>query len=228
MPTATSIRPAPDAREAPATRERILRGAFELIGREGIGAISNRRLAAAAGVSLGSLTYHFPSQEELLRECLLIYVEEEVGRLEAIAAELRSRRPPPSRMQVAAEVQRIASESIDRPEHVAELELHLRASRQPALQEASRRCFAAYEGLAAAALEALGVPAASRHAGAVVAVITGMGVRQLGAGRHDVEGLADALRAIVTGALAEAAGGSERSPSNTVDSMTHDDRRRKS
>ena len=49
MPTATSIRPAPDAREAPATRERILRVAFELIGREGMGAISNRRLAAAAG-----------------------------------------------------------------------------------------------------------------------------------------------------------------------------------
>ena len=204
MPTATVAEPIQDRREAPATRERILRVAFELIGREGIGAISNRRLAAAAGVSLGSLTYHFPSQEELLRECLLLYVEEEVGRLEAIAAELRSRRPAPSRGQVAGEVQRIATESIARPEHVAELELHLRASREPALHEASRRCFAAYEGLAAAALEALGVPDAPRHAGAVVAVIAGMGVRQLGAGRHDIEGLAGALRTIVAGALAEA------------------------
>ena len=203
MPTATA-EPIQDRREAPATRERILRIAFELIGREGIGAISNRRLATAAGVSLGSLTYHFPSQEELLRECLLLYVEEEVGRLGAVAAELRSRRPPPSRRQVAAEVQRIATESIARPEHVAELELHLRASREPALQEASRRCFAAYEGLAAAALEALGVPDATRHAGAVVAVIAGMGVRQLSAGRRDIEGLADALRTIVAGALAEA------------------------
>ena len=206
MPTATA-EPIQDRREAPATREHILRVAFELIGEEGIGAISNRRLAAAAGVSLGSLTYHFPSQEELLRECLLLYVEEEVDRLEAIAVGLRSRRPPPSRAEVGAEVQRIASESIARPEHVAELELHLRASREPSLQEASRRCFAAYEGLAAAALEALGVPAAKRHARAIVAVITGMGVRQLGAGRHDIEGLADALRTIVAGALAEAGAG---------------------
>jgi DNA-binding transcriptional regulator YbjK len=193
--------------KVPATREHILRVAFELIGKEGIGAISNRRLAVASGVSLGSLTYHFPSQEELLRECLLLYVEEEVDRLEVIAAGLRSRRPPPSRSEVGAEVQRIASESIARPEHVAELELHLRASREPSLQEASRRCFGAYEGLAAAALEALGVPAARRHARAIVAVITGMGVRQLGAGRDDIEGLADALRTIVAGALAEAGAG---------------------
>ncbi len=201
---ATSTRSTHDRRKASDTREHILRVAFELIGAEGIGAISNRRLAMAAGVSLGSLTYHFPSQEELLRECLLLYVEEEVDRLEEIANGLRSRRPPPSRGEVGAEVQRIASESIASPEHVAELELHLRASREPALQDASRRCFAAYEGLAAAALEALGVPGADRHARVVVAVITGIGVRQLGAGRDDAEGLADALRTIVTGALAEA------------------------
>ncbi|MGA8744601.1 MAG: TetR family transcriptional regulator [Solirubrobacterales bacterium] len=200
----TSTLPTEDKRKAPATREHLLRVAFELIGEEGIGAISNRRLAAAAGVSLGSLTYHFPSQEELLRECLLLYVEEEVDRLEKIAEGLRSRRPPPSRGEVAAEVQRIASQSISRPEHVAELELHLRASREPLLQEASRRCFGAYEGLAVAALEALGVPAAKRHARVIVAVITGMGVRQLGGGGNDLEGLADALRTIVVGALAEA------------------------
>lgn len=207
MPTATAVDPPQnkrDGREAPETRERILRAAFELIGREGIAAVSNRRLAQVAGVSLGSLTYHFPSQATLLRESLLLYVGEEVTRLEAIAAGLRSRRPRPSAGEVASEVQQIAAASTDRPEQVAELELHLRASRDPALQDASRRCFAAYEGVAAAALEAFGVPDASRHARTVVAVMTGMGLQRLGAGLHDASGLADALLTVVRGALAEA------------------------
>jgi DNA-binding transcriptional regulator YbjK len=180
---------------------RILRSTFELIGREGMTALSNRRIAADAGVSLGSLTYHFPSQAELLRESFSLFVEEEVVRLETIAADLRGARPGTKR--VAAEVQRLAAENADRPQQIAELELHLRAARDPGLQETARRCFVAYEELAAAALEALGVPDASRHAHAVVALMTGMGVQRLGTGRHDADGTAAALLTIVRGALAE-------------------------
>ena len=88
------------------------------------------------------------------------------------------------------------------PERIAELELHLCAARDPALQEASRRCFAAYEGVAAAALEGLGVPDPERHARTVVALTTGMGVRGKGSGSDDATGLADALLTIVTGARA--------------------------
>jgi AcrR family transcriptional regulator len=192
-----------DKREAPETRERILRTTLALIGRDGIAALSNRRIAAQAGVSLGSLTYHFPSQASLLRESLLLYVGEEVTRLEAVAADLRARRPHPSREEIAAEVQRLLAESATRSEPLAELELHLQAARDPELQEASRRCFAAYQGLAAAALAALGVPDAARHAHAVVALIAGMSVQRLGTGRDDAEGTAAALLTIVRGAFAE-------------------------
>lgn len=202
-----------DRREAPATRERILRSALELIGREGIAAVSNRRLAEAAAVSLGSLTYHFPSQASLLRDTMLLYVGEEVERLEAIATELRDRRPRPTFAEVAAEVQRIADEAADRPEHAAEIELHLRASRDPELQEASRRCFEAYEGVAAAALEALGVAEPGRHAGAVVALTTGMAIRRLGTGGEESPRTATALLTLVRGALAEERDG-ERSASD--------------
>lgn len=188
------------AREISGSRERIVRGTFALIGREGIGALSNRRIAAEAGVSLGTLTYHFPSQEDLLRESLELFVSEEVARLEGIAADIRARCPTPE--QIAAEVQGLAAESIADPERIAELELHMHAARDPALQEASRRCFAAYEGVAAAALEGLGVPDAERHARGVVAIITGLGVRQKGGGTEDAAGLADALLSFVAGARA--------------------------
>lgn len=180
------------------TRERILRTTLDLIGREGVAAVTNRRIAAAADVSLGSLTYHFESQVDLLRESLLLFVGEEVARLEEVAADLRQRRP--SIEQVAVEVERIVQETADRPEQIAELELHLLAARDPDLQEASRRCFEAYDGLAAAALEALGLPDAERHAAPIVALLYGMGLRRMGTGRHDATGIAAALLTLVRGA----------------------------
>lgn len=182
------------------TRERILRCTLRLIGEHGIGAVSNRRIAAESDVALGSLTYHFPNQTQLLREALLLYVHDEVRRLEAIAAELRASRP--NAAEVAAEVERIVARSASRLEEIAELELHLQASRDPALQEASQRCFAAYELLAATALDALGVPKPQRHARTVVAVMCGLGVRRLGSGRHDAAGTADALLTVIAGARA--------------------------
>lgn len=184
------------------SRERILRATFALIGREGVGALSNRSIAAEAGVSLGTLTYHFPSQAELLRECLHLFAAEEVARMEAIAADMRARCPSPE--QIAVEIQQLAADSIADPERIAELELHLRAARDPELREASRSCFAAYEDVAATALEAVGVPDPERHARTVVAVISGLGLRQKGGGTGDAAGLADALLTIVAGAGARA------------------------
>ena len=183
---------------APDTRERILRITLELIGDEGIAAVTNRRIATAAEVSLGSLTYHFPSQVELLRGSLLLFVGEEVARLEGIAAEMRSRRP--SMAEVMVEVERLIGETSNRLQQLAEIELHLRAARDPALREASRRCFEAYEGVARAALEMLGVRDAGRHARAVVTLMYGFALRQLGTGQEDPAGVVDALSTIVRGA----------------------------
>lgn len=182
----------------PDTRERILRATIELIGSEGVSAVTNRRVAAVAGVALGSLTYHFASQVDLLRESLLLFVGEEVARQEAIAADLRERSP--SIEQVAAEVERIVRESSDRIQQLAEIELHLQAARDPALQEASLRCFEAYEGVAAAALEMLEVPDPGRHARVIVALLYGMGLRRLGTGEQGASGVADALLTIARGA----------------------------
>lgn len=183
---------------SPDTRERILRITLELIGREGMGAVTNRRVATAAGVSLGSLTYHFASQVDLVRDSLLLFVGEEVSRLEGITAELRRRRP--SIEQVAATVEEVVGESSNRLQQLAETELHLRAARDPALQEASRRCFEAYEGVAEAALELLSVPQADQHARSIVALMYGLALRRLGTGEDETAGIAEALLTIVRGA----------------------------
>jgi DNA-binding transcriptional regulator YbjK len=187
------------------TRARILHATLRVIAAGGIGAVSNRRVAAEAGVALGSLTYHFPNQTDLLRESLLLYAEEEVARLEGLAAALRRGTADgggPSAEQAAAVVEQVAARDAGRPEEIAELELHLHASRDPELHDASRRCFAAYESFATAALGALGVPEPARHARTVVALLCGLGVRRLGTGEHAAAGTADALLTVIKGATA--------------------------
>ena len=90
-------------------------------------------------------------------------------------------------------------ESSNRIQQLAEIELHLQAARDPALREASLRCFEAYEGVAAAGLGLLGVPDPARHAGTIVAMIYGMSLRRLGTGNEDTSGIAAALLTIIRG-----------------------------
>lgn len=189
-------------RSVPA-RERILRATLELVAGEGVAAVSNRRVAARAGVSLGSLTYHFASQSDLLRESLLLYVEEETVRREAIAERLESERA--SIEQVAQTVEQLASSREEMPRQLAELELHLHAARDPRLRSASRRCFEAHERIAAAALGALGIADGERFAATVVALLSGLAVRRLAGDGEDGVGTAEALLTLVRGLAQQAA-----------------------
>ncbi|MEV6108894.1 TetR family transcriptional regulator [Streptomyces sp. NPDC051940] len=52
----------------PERRERILAAALDLIAEEGVTGASHRRIAARAGVPLGSMTYHFTGIDDLLRQ----------------------------------------------------------------------------------------------------------------------------------------------------------------
>jgi len=185
------------------TRARILHATLRVIASSGISAVSNRRIAAEAGLALGSLTYHFPNQTDMLHDTLLLYAEEEVARMEGLATAMRASARGGVKLtdeQAAAFVEHMAAQDSGRPEEIAELELHLHASRDPRLQEASRRCFDAFESFATAILQVLDVPQPERHARTVVAVLVGLGVRRLGTGEHHAPGTAAALMTIVRGA----------------------------
>jgi AcrR family transcriptional regulator len=190
------------AKATSSARDRILDAVIEVIAERGIGSVSNRRVAAVASVSLGSLTYHFPSQEQLLREALRRYVGAEIGRIELAAEGIRDRDLGPE--QLGAEIERLTALAAGGPGLLAELELHLYAARDPELQEASAECFEAYERLAEAAMRALGVPEPERHRAHVVNLMMGTGLKQIGTGRHDGDGLGDALQTIAQGAIVRA------------------------
>ncbi|HEV7936808.1 MAG TPA: TetR family transcriptional regulator [Solirubrobacteraceae bacterium] len=189
--------PDPANSDVVGVRERMLRATLKLIADGGVAAVTNRRVAAAAGVSLGSLTYHFANQAQLLRESLLLHVDEETARRRLIAQELAKEKP--GVQQVAEAVEQLVAVPADIPQQIAELELHLQAARDPELREASRRCFEAHEQIASAALSALGMSDGEQHAPAVVALMTGLAVRRLAGGGQDAQGTSEALLALVRG-----------------------------
>ncbi|RFU42253.1 TetR family transcriptional regulator [Actinomadura logoneensis] len=180
-------------------RDRMLRATLDLIAEHGVGAVTNRAVARAAGVSLGSLTYHFPSQSDLLRESLAAFVDDEIARITAHVDRLRDAGVDPDR--AADEVEKAMVGFATDRRQIANLELHLHAARDPEVRATSARSVAAYDRLAAAILTALGIPDAARHAPAVVSLLYGLAVRRLATGDDSAAGTADALRTVLRGLL---------------------------
>jgi AcrR family transcriptional regulator len=62
-------------RRSPATRQRLLRAAAQLIAEVGWGRVTTRGVAERAGLPHGAVSYHFHGKQELLTEAALATVE---------------------------------------------------------------------------------------------------------------------------------------------------------
>lgn len=60
----------------PERRNRIIASCLDVIAEHGVAGTSHRRVAVAANVPLGSMTYHFSGMDELLREAFGRFVRE--------------------------------------------------------------------------------------------------------------------------------------------------------
>lgn len=58
------------------TKKRILEAALQLFNAEGIGNVSMRRIAEAAGIQIGNLTYHYKNRDTLVESLLKQLMEE--------------------------------------------------------------------------------------------------------------------------------------------------------
>lgn len=179
-------------------RERVLDATLELIGEQGIAGVTNRAVAARAGVSPGSLSYHFPSQTELLRETLLRFVVAEAARLEALLA------PGTAELDPLAAGVRAIVEGADRRAVLAQTELYLQACRDPELQAVAVQAYAAYDGAARRMLEGLGVRDPEPLVPALIALVDGYELRRLALGDvgqdDDGPSLASGLASLVRAA----------------------------
>ncbi|WP_214322774.1 TetR/AcrR family transcriptional regulator [Nonomuraea sediminis] len=178
-------------------RQSIIDAVLHIISEDGVAAVTNRRIAKEAGVSLGSVTYHFATQHELLRESLLHFVAEETRRLTELAAECQTDGMDADR--AAATVGQAAGGTPFDSRQIAPFELYIQAGRDERLRPAAAESFAAYDQLAARILTGLGVPDAERLASSAVALIFGLQLRSLATGLP-AEELVDALMLLARGA----------------------------
>jgi DNA-binding transcriptional regulator YbjK len=69
-------------------RESIVAATVAIVAREGVSALTHRRVAAEADVSLSSTTWHFATKADILEAALQWTAEREIARIAQIAARL--------------------------------------------------------------------------------------------------------------------------------------------
>ncbi len=179
----------------PGARDRILQAALGVIGKHGIGGLTNRLVARSAGVSLGSLTYHFATQQDLLRSCLQAFVDRELERIAGIAE--AALRQPVDTLTAARQAEAVIESMVLGPHQVGAFDLYVHASRDPDLAEAARRCWDGYDRAAAEILQALGVDEPAEAARRVVALVAGSQLRRIATGRSTPGTLAAGIARLV-------------------------------
>lgn len=179
------------------TRQSIIDAVLRIIGEDGVAGVTNRRIAEEAKVSLGSVTYHFTTQHEMLRESLLHFVAEETRRFTELADQCGTEGMDIDR--ASATVGQVAGCTQSDGRYIAPFELYVQAGRDERLRTAAAQCFAAYDQLAARILTGLDVPDAERLASTAVALVFGLQLRSLATGLP-AEELVDALLLLARGA----------------------------
>lgn len=168
-------------RTADEIRQAIVDAAITVVGRDGMGALTHRAVAAQAGVSLSSTTYHFASKQAITRAAVEQLAEAERARAAQGLEELRQlteagRRPDPSTLVAML----IGEASGHDPRFArAAYELQLQAVDDAELQPIVRRWFDAAAELVEAGLAALGSSQPVLDARIVVAAVEGLRLNDL-------------------------------------------------
>ena len=175
-------------------REELLRAALRVIDERGVGGATHRAIAQEAGVPVATTTYYFASIDELLEAALELFVEDEIGRLEAVASRVGTHEGTTGEL-VSAVADEIAVACTP-----AQFELYVEARRRPALAAVVSRSLAAYRALAEGLLRQVGCPEPERAAPLVVALLDGLGVQHVAVGdERRRERIEDGLVALLAG-----------------------------
>jgi DNA-binding transcriptional regulator YbjK len=117
----------------PARRQKIANAAIAVVAERGVEGVTHRAVAAAAGVPLGSTTYHFATLDDLLVVALHTAAEHNVTRVREWAHELS----PDADLAAALADLVGAGLTEERAQTVVEYELYVAALHRPSLRRAS-------------------------------------------------------------------------------------------
>jgi TetR/AcrR family transcriptional regulator, regulator of biofilm formation and stress response len=156
--------PAAPRRYDPDRRARIVRAALDVVAEHGVAGTTHRRIAAAAEVPLGSMTYHFASLDEVLTEAFTLLAD-------TVAARFAERLAAAGTAEEAREavVDLVVGAAWATPRTMLlSYELYAYAARQPAL----RRVMQEWMGKSRAALEQHFAPDTARALDAMIEGLT--------------------------------------------------------
>jgi DNA-binding transcriptional regulator YbjK len=142
-----------------------------------VDAVTHRRVAAAAGVPLGSTTYYFDSREHLLRDAFRHYIQSVSETISELSE--RAKRRPSVRGIVDLLISLTEREFLDEALLIAEFELTLFAARDPELALELHAWQDAMLADLAEALEFLGAPRPFDAARSVLQMVRGYEQEQL-------------------------------------------------
>jgi DNA-binding transcriptional regulator YbjK len=116
----------------PTRREKIANAAIAVVAERGVEGVTHRAVAAAAGVPLGSTTYHFATLDDLLVVALHTAAEHDVARLREWERHL------PAGADLAAALADLVARGLTeaRAQTVVGLELYVAALHRPSLRRA--------------------------------------------------------------------------------------------
>jgi len=191
-------------RAAEGKRRAILEAVLEVIADTGLQSVTHRRVAATAGVPLGSTTYYFRTRDDLIRAAF----QHSLAGTDRLVSRLGHDRPAETVEQLALFMAELAMREFEIPGRVrVEYELILAASRDPLLAvtlHAAERVWIA--GLAES-LEALSVPRPLQVARAILHLFRGFEVERLTLPSADPAGLARRIIDLVSSARRDPAQG---------------------
>ena len=147
--------PAPTLPRGEQTRRSLLDNALRVIARGGVEALTHRSVAAEAGVSRGTMTYHFASRDEIVLEAFRHYIDSVAQTLAATVEDVE----PRDEASIVDFLVRLQQREFAEPELVlAEYELILYAARNESLALEYRAWERGLVANLAAGLEACGAP----------------------------------------------------------------------
>ena len=159
-------------------RRSLLEATLRVIARGGVEAVTHRRVAAEAGVSHGTTTYHFASREDIILQAFRYYIRLITAHLDAAWDSLDD--DPGSVPSVIAFLVDFTRREFSDPELIlAEYELILCAARNDALAREYRAWQRSLVGGLTTVLEACGAPRPSEAARIVVGVCRAFELDQL-------------------------------------------------
>ncbi|MDG2049844.1 MAG: TetR family transcriptional regulator [Myxococcota bacterium] len=160
-------------------REAILWATLNLVAESGVDAVTHRRVAQRAGVSLGSTTHHFSGRQDLLRESFRHYLIFG-NRMISALAETVGQRSPHAIDRVREILVALVEREFTDPQLVrAEYELLLYATRDPELSQMVTAWEANLVGTLAAALRKTGASRPTEFAHTLVNFVRGFEMERL-------------------------------------------------